>query len=171
MDDSYRIPKHKVPASVAFPGKSEIRMYIFLGDCAQTHTGHERPSDLLNGPDSFFPAADFEDDIHFIHRDALSVMTTRAELEFPPDEFRAEEAAPADSTRLEVEVELEDGTSLEGIVTYLMPEGHRRLQDVLNLQDRFLVLRDGDQARLINKRRIERISPRSQILEKAHGAN
>lgn len=171
MNDAYRIPKHRVPATVTFPGKDDIRMYIYLGDCARSHTGHERPSDLLNGTDAFFPAADFDGGIHFIHRDALSVLTTRAEIEFPADEFRAEDLAPTDSTRLEVEVELEDGTSLEGSIIYLMPEGHRRLQDVLNLEDRFLILRDGDDARLINKRRIERISPASQTLEMAHGAN
>jgi hypothetical protein len=171
MNDAYRIPKHKVPAVVSFPEKEELRMYIFLADCARSHTGHERPSDLLNGTDPFFPAADFEGGIHFIHRDALSVLTVKAEFEFPADGFRAEDLAPDESTRLEVEVELENGNSLEGTVAYLMPEGHRRLQDVLNLDDRFLILRDGDNARLINKRRIERISPQSQTLEMAHGAN
>lgn len=171
MNEAYRIPKHKVPATVVFPKKDELRMYIFLGERAQSHTGNERPSDLLNGPAPFFPAADFEGGIHFIHRDALSMLTIRAEFEFPADGFRAEDLAPGESTRLEVELELDDGTTLEGTIACLMPEGHRRLQDVLNMDDQFLVLRDGDDARLINKRRIERISPQSRTPETADAAD
>ena len=161
MAEEFRVPKRKVPATVSFPGKPDMRMYIFLADRAETHSGHERPSDLLNGSSPFLPAADFEGGIHFIHRDALGFLTVKAEHEFPEDVFRAEDFVSDDATRLEVEVELEDGSSLGGTITCLMPAGQRRLQDVLNLDDRFLILRDGDEARLINKRRIERISPKA----------
>ena len=170
MVDAYRIPKRKVPVTVIFPGKPAVQVKIFLGDCAQTHAGNERPSDLLNGSDSFFPAAGTQDGIMFIHSDALSLLSVNAAIEFREDVFRAETVATNETTRLDVEVELEDGTRIEGIISYLMPENQRRQQDVLNLEDRFLILRDGDEARLINKRRIARIAPKSvQVQESAVG--
>jgi len=170
MVDAYRVPKRKVPVTVTFPGKPAVQVKIFLGDCAQTHAGNERPSDLLNGSDSFFPATDTQDGIMFIHRDALNLLSVNAGIEFHEEVFRAETVATRQSARIDVEVELEDGTRIEGIISYLMPENQRRLQDVLNLEDRFLILRDGDEALLINKRRIARIAPKPvQVQETAVG--
>ena len=53
---------------------------------------------------------------------------------------------------------LEDGTDLQGTVSYVMPEGQRRLQDYLNRGPRFLIVRAGETARLVNRGRIVRIS-------------
>ncbi|MBI4161375.1 MAG: hypothetical protein HY509_02895 [Acidobacteria bacterium] len=169
MSEEYRIPKHKVAVTVGFPGKPDVQMYVFLGETAQTHAGTERPSDLLNGREPFFPVVDYDGGIHFVHRDALSVLTAPADREFREDLFGEEDRAPAEATNLAVEVELEDGRSLEGRVCYLMPRGQRRLQDVLNLETRFLVLRAGTRALLINKRRIEKISPKAEDGEGGRG--
>ena len=52
-----------------------------------------------------------------------------------------------------------NGDQVTGTLVYLMPEGSRRLQDALNQPNRFLALRAGDQAFLINKKHILRIRP------------
>ena len=57
-----------------------------------------------------------------------------------------------------VEILMEDETHFRGTVSYILPEGSRRLQDFLNQKDRFLVLRDGETVRLLNKNRIVRIA-------------
>jgi hypothetical protein len=70
-----------------------------------------------------------------------------------------------------VEIGLEGGMTIAGEINQMMPEGHRRLQDVLNEGTRFLVLWSGDRVHLINKRRIIRVAPLPERREAAGGAH
>jgi len=82
------------------------------------------------------------------------VVSVPAEVEFDTEELHMLDAALAQSTHRHVQVVLDEGTPVRGDVTYLQPEGRRRVQDFLNVPQRFMVLRDGALARLVNKRRI-----------------
>ncbi len=171
MTEAYRVPKRKVPVEVVLAGRSPLLVDIFLGDCAESHAGRERPSDLLNGPDPFLPARDGSGSVVFLHRDGLISVSLDAEHEQPGEAGRAEEIVPDESTSAEVEIVLEDGMTITGDINQLMPDGHRRLQDVLNLDTRFLVLWSGDRVHLINKRRIVRVSPLPERNEAVDGAH
>lgn len=171
MTDAYRVPKRKVPVEVVLAGRSPLLVDLYLSDCAETHAGLERPSDLLNGSDPFLPASDPGGSVLFLHRDGLISVSFDAEHEQVSEAEQAVEIAADESTSVEVEVVLEDGMSIAGEINQMMPKGHRRLQDVLNLDTRFLILWSGDRVHLINKRRIIRVSPLPQRNEAVDGAH
>ena len=172
LTEAYRIPKHKIPVEVVLAGRSPMLLSIYLGECAESHLGRQRPSELLDGPEPFFPATDAGDTVIFLHRDGLISVNFDARHEFG-DRTGDDDGSDtgAGETSIQIEVMLEDGMSAVGQIHYAMPEGQRRLQDVLNLQDRFLILRVGERAQLINKRRIIRVSPFSENSEAIHGAH
>lgn len=171
MTDAYRVPKHRVPVEVVLAGRSPMLVDLYLSDCAETHSGRERASDLLNGPDTFLPASDPAGSVVFLHRDGLISVSIDAQHEQPGPDHASDELASEQSTAVQVEVVLEDGMTIAGEINQVMPEGHRRLQDVLNLQTRFLILRSGDRVHLINKRRIIRVAPLPLIGEAVDGAH
>ena len=156
MNDAYHVPKHQVRAEIRLPGAPPMDLRLFLSECAETHSGVERPSDLLNSPARFLPAVDADGKMIFLHRDAVLAVSIDSEDELGGDALIALSSAQA--TSQQVEVVMEDGNRFQGTVSYLMPEGSRRLQDFLNQGDRFLVLQDGDTVRLLNKRRMVQLA-------------
>ena len=159
MTEAYRVPKLQIPVEVLLAGGTTLSLSIFLSECAQSHAGYERPSDLLNGPDPFIPATDGGDGVQFVHRDGL--VSIRVPARHETSEQGGHGGAglvPDEAVRAKVEVIVEQGPGLRGVVAYVMPEGQRRLQDVLNLKDQFLILHDGDLVHLVNKRRILRVT-------------
>lgn len=158
LNQAYQVPKHSIPAEITLVGYAPQSFRLFLSDQAATRTGGERPSDLLNGPNSFLPASDSENRVVFMNRDAVLSLSVDAESEFGGEHAGAEDLAPQYAISTQVEILMDNGSSIRGKLRYLMPEGSRRLQDLLNLPYQFLTLRDGKQAHLINKRHILRIA-------------
>jgi len=154
----FRIPKLEVTAEVSLLAHPQKEVKLFLHEHAETHAGAERPSDLLNGPREFFPAVEPAGKAVFLHRDAVTVISVPIESEFPPDGSLEchEEAEPA--AKMPVEVVIQGGTVIRGTVSFVLPEGRNRLIDHLNSPDRFLIVREEGLARLINKRRIVRVT-------------
>jgi len=159
MTEIFRVPKRQVPAQVLIPGRPPMSMMLFLAECAGTHAGTERPSDLMNGEQVFFPATDVQGGTVFLRRDAVMVLTVASVDERGDDPDVVRPLASDEATQVRLDVLLEDGSMLRGDLRFLMPEGKRRLQDFLNLSDRFLLLEAGDQIHLINKSRIVRLTP------------
>ena len=159
MSAPYTVPKREVAAEVVLPDGIPLRLRIFLNERAESHSGFERPSDLFNGAEGFIPTVDERGELVLLNRDSLMVVSVASEHEFGGADPRPEELALDDTTRALVDVTLEDGSTVRGLLTYLMPVAQRRLQDFLNLDERFLTLRDQKVARLINKRRIARVTP------------
>jgi hypothetical protein len=157
MNHAYQVPKRSVQADITLAGHNPVTLQLFLSEHAPSHSGAERPSDLLNGPDAFLPASDAANRVVFLHRDSIVCVKVDLVNEFGGD--GAEELAPDLATQVAVEILLDTGHSLTGELRYLMPEASRRLQDVLNQPLRFLILRDGEQAQIINKARIVRVVP------------
>ena len=154
----YRIPRLQFTAEVLLLGQSPRSLNLFLGAWAKSHAGYERPSDLFNGTENFLPALDLAGKPLLLQLDAVQAAAFAADLEFGAEEMRAMDLTP-EHTSAAIDIVLEDGTPLSGIVTYLLPEGQRRVQSFLNLPERFFVLRDGDTAWLINKHRILWVTP------------
>ena len=171
MTEAFRVPKQKVPVEVVLAGRSPLLLNIYLSECAESHGGRERPSEVLDDKESFLPASDDNGNVVFIHRDGLISVSFEARHEFDSQTLRPEDLPPEHRTCIEVEVMLEDGLCIVGKINYIMPEGQRRLQDVLNLPKRFLILRVDDRAHLINIRRIIRVSSVPESDEAAHGAH
>lgn len=159
MAQLLRVPKLRFPAEIVLPGSAPLPFQLYLAECAARHSGAERPSDLLNGDESFLPAADEHGEIQFLHRDTLMVVTVEAALEADADPGICAALASSEANSMRVLVTLDDGSSLRGTIRFLMPEGRRRLQDFLNLPERFLRLEDGSLIHLVNKRRVVRLAP------------
>jgi hypothetical protein len=157
LTEAYRVPKHKVSVELTMSGRLPTRANLFLSELAESHSGVERPSDLLNGEDTFFPVLDPEGSMVLLHRDAVMVLSVPFDAEFAEDDPRTTALKAEEAVSVNVLVVLEDGTSQEGTVTYLMPDGQRRLQDFLNLPERFVTLRQEGRALLIHKGRVNRI--------------
>lgn len=154
MSREYMVPKREVRARILLPGQGPEDVKLFLGERAETHDGPEQPSDLFNGSLAFVPAMSHSGRVMLIHRDALLAVSVDAldekgvlDLELVPD----------DVTRASVQIVLEDGTSIVGTVSYLMPDSQRRLQDFLNGGARFLTVEQDRTVHLVNKGRIVKI--------------
>jgi hypothetical protein len=153
MDD-LRVPKRRVSAEVLLPGGAGRRITLFLAEAAPAHAGPERPSDVLNAGDGFLPA--FDEDagaITFLNVGGLAVVRVDRELE--------QTAADALTlpTEHEVEVLLESGGTLRGLVSYLRPPDRSRLVDYLNEPAPFFPLIEERAIALVNKRHVARVAP------------
>jgi len=165
----YRVPKREISAEASFLGNPHklVRLLVgaprkvvglFLNERAQSREGAERPSDLLNGPGDFLPAIESPRHVVLLQKDAIMVPTVAAEAEFPPEEMLPGETSAGSGAGVEAEIILQDGTEIRGAVVFAMPEGKNRLLDFLNLPEPFFAVRDGEVARLVNKRCVVRIS-------------
>jgi hypothetical protein len=157
MNETYRVPKRQVSAEITVAGQPPARLILFLSGQAERHLGYERPSDLLNGQERFFAAMNGDGVVAILQRDSIIDVKVAAD-----DEVEIEGVGDADLgspavITAPVAITLEDGRVVDGAVHYVMPEGHARLQDFLNIADRFLVVREGATVHLINKSRIARI--------------
>jgi len=157
MSETYRVPKRQVSAEITVAGQPPARLVLFLSGQAERHLGYERPSDLLNSQERFFAALNGDGGVAILQRDSIIDVRVAAD-----DEVEIEGVGDADMgspavIAASVTITLEDGRVVGGTVHYMMPEGHARLQDFLNVGDRFLVVREGATVHLINKSRIARV--------------
>lgn len=151
MED-LRVPKRKVPAEAILPGGAARRITLFLAEAASHHSGPERPGDLLNGGDDFVPA--FDEDagaMTFLNRAGLAaVRVAGREAEADGEDLTL-------PTEHEVEVVLQDGLALRGLVSYLRPPERSRLVDFLNEAEPFFRLLEERAVVLVNKRHVARV--------------
>jgi hypothetical protein len=152
MED-LRVPKRRIPVEVLLPGGRTSSMALFLSEVAADHTGPERPSDLLNGGDDFVPAFDEQGKaMTFLNRAAIAAVRLDPSIDTDLDE---DVSIP---TEHEVEVLLQDGTTLRGLVSFLRPSDRSRLVDFLNEAPPFFRLYDSATLLLVNKRHAVRVT-------------
>jgi len=151
MED-LRVPKRRMPVEVLLPGGRKSQMALYLSEVAADHTGPERPSDLMNGGGDFVPAFDETGKaMTFLNRSAITAVRLDPALDADVDE---EVSIP---TEHEVELLLQDGTALRGLVSYLRPSERSRLVDYLNEAPPFFRLIDAGVLVLVNKRHVVRV--------------
>ncbi len=151
----FAVPKHKVGATLRLLGQAPVEVELFLGESAARHSGHERPSDLLQMAEPFLAVQLKAGGVLFASRHNILVLSIASDVELGEEDLPVEDLAAEETKTADVVVRLEDGSSISGNVVYLMPVGHRRLQDYLNaLPEAFLKLRNGDLVHLVNKERI-----------------
>ncbi|HKY34074.1 MAG TPA: hypothetical protein VJV23_16210 [Candidatus Polarisedimenticolia bacterium] len=150
MSKEYCVPKSTARVRLLLVTGESFSFDLYLGRQAESHAGEERPSDVFNGDRHFIPLSGPDGRLAIVRRDAVMVASVAAEHETGP--------ACGELTAARVEVTIENGTALRGTVTYMMPEGERRIQDHLNAPGRFLALTEGAMVHLINKARIVRLS-------------
>lgn len=158
----YTVPKQRFTAEVLLEGSTPARMTFFHGQNAPTHVGRERPSDVLNGSSIFLPALEAGGRLVLLNVDAIRMVSVSVDEEW--NDALAEVGDTDDDVRditatvARVEVALDDGSRLTGMVRYELPESGRRLQDYLNTGDRFVALIDHETIRFISRRCVTSIA-------------
>jgi hypothetical protein len=156
MDD-LRVPKRRVEAEVLLAGGATRRVAVFLADTAPGHAGGERLSDLLNGREDFIPAFDVAlGAITFLNRTGVILARVDGPVE---SEREGDVTIPSEH---EVEIALLDGSSLRGLVSYILPPDRSRLNDFLNASPPFFRLLEPGAVALVNKRHVARVVPLSR---------
>lgn len=156
MSKEYAVPKREVPAELTMSGQHPAGVTLYLSYGAERHDGYERPSDLLNSSAIFLPVRIQAGGFVFIRRRSVLVMSVRAQDDH--DEEGAEELAASQATTTRINVTMEDGSTVSGVIRYILPEGQRRLQNYLNSEDEFIRIEDRDMVRFLNKERIVQVS-------------
>jgi hypothetical protein len=151
MGDELKVPKRRAQVELLLPGGGTRQVMVFLAEFAGSHAGHERLSDLMNGPNEFLPAVDLTTDtMSFVGRAGIAGARVGREWESSYGLGDAEEH--------EVEITLADGTTLRGIVQFELPPDRSRLLDYLNDVQPFVRLDEGEKVILVNKRHIARVA-------------
>jgi hypothetical protein len=163
--------KRRADVAVELVGGLRHEVTVFLAQSSAAHDGGEGVAELLEGDGAFFPACDSrerrrgwcatascggcpeEQKMTFLRRATVLVA------EAAPEEASA---AGADDLTLpseyEVDVTLDDGRVLRGLVSFVLPSEHCRLVDYLNEPTRFLQLHGEEALRLVNKRHVTRVA-------------
>lgn len=125
---------------------------IHLQMIARHHTGPETTDDLLNREETFYVLIlDGEQPVFVAKRHTLY-------LELPPQPIDDPDRASA-ARRLELELELADGTLLEGMVMIELPPDRLRALDFFNAAPTFFPLWTDDAVRIVNRDHIRAASP------------
>lgn len=130
---------------------------VHLQLVAENHSGPESPVDFFNRAEPFFAVTMAE---------AQPVFVAKAQLLaaiFPPQPAFADPARESAARRIELEVELADGSVYEGIVMLELPPDRLRLLDFLNLAPAFFALWSPEAVRLLNRSHVRAVSPLAQV--------
>jgi hypothetical protein len=146
-----------VVAQIVLPGGETRDVFVFLAEASPERNGGERLSDLLNAEAKFLPAMDATTETMMLVN-AASIAVARVDAAYEP----REEDQVTILTEYEVEVRLVDGQRLQGLITYVMPEGRSRLTDYFNDAQPFLRLVQGSRVALVNKRHVAYVETRSR---------
>lgn len=156
--DELRIPKRRVAVEFQLLARPEpVSLFVFLGEHAADHPGEERLSDLLNGPNDFVPALDPSGDRMLFLQRASIVWARVTQSEEPGDEA-SEHTIPTEHS---VRLGLLDGSSLEGLISYVLPPDRSRLNDFLNTAPSFVRLLETNRVALINRRHLVQVEAAS----------
>lgn len=126
---------------------------VHLQMTARHHSGPETAVDLLNREELFFPLVlEGEQPVFVAKRQVLFLrLPTQPAIE-DPDRASA-------ARRIELEIELADGTLLEGIVMIELPPDRLRALDFLNSAPEFFSLWTAEAVRVVNRNHIRAASP------------
>ncbi len=126
---------------------------IHLQMTARHHSGPETPVDLLNREELFFALVlDGEQPVFVAKRQVLFLRLPSQPAIEDPDRASA-------ARRIELEIELADGTLLEGIVMIELPPDRLRALDFLNSAPEFFALWSTEAVRVVNRNHIRAASP------------
>jgi hypothetical protein len=131
---------------------------VHLRLAAETHAGPESPVDLLNRSERFFAVTLADDDLLLLAKS--HVLFVR----LPPHPAFVDPERESAARRLGLEVELADGSRLEGVVIFEMPPDRPRVLDYLNAAPRFFALWTPDAVHLLNRGHVRAVTPLDQVI-------
>lgn len=149
----YRIEKIRCPVVVRLHSGESVTGEMFLQPFVRPGGGNERPQDILNSTEPFFPLALADGDTLLVAKEQVLAIGT----DHPEED---DEALGSLARPMVVEVRLINGDRHAGAIFLDMPSERPRLLDFLNRDDeRFLTLHGTERRFLINRQAIEHIRP------------
>jgi hypothetical protein len=147
----YHIEKSRRRVTITTRTGDVIPGDMFLQPYARWGGQAERPIDILNAAESFFPLRRDDGEVVLVAKNQVATVAC--------DGTDEEEGTGAAITRrASVEVRLLTGETVSATVLLEVPEDHSRLLDFLNLwKPRFLPLDTVDGKLLVNRGMIERV--------------
>jgi len=150
MHSEFRIEKERLPVVVVTTAGDRMFGEMFVQAYIRHRSGREEPSDIMNGPEPFFPLALADGDSVLLAKDWVREVEIVGEA-------GADDAAMA-SRQATVEMTVSGGPTRIGRVYLEVPFDRPRLLDFLNRFDRrFVELHTDEGMRLINVRLLERV--------------
>ncbi len=126
---------------------------IHLQMLARHHSGPETTTDFLSREEPFFALSlEHEQPVFVAKAQVLYLGLPSQQVIDDPDRAVA-------AQRIELEIELSDGSRLEGIVMMELPPDRPRALDFLNSAASFFPLWTADAVRLVNRNHIRAASP------------
>lgn len=155
--ETLRVPKNPCPVIVALPGGEARPVSLFLAEFAGHQPRRERITDLLNGPRHFLPVFDEKvGAITLLNRSTIAWIRVPPELDPDPT---CTHTLPDEHP---VELTFSDGTTMQGNMCFLRPNGRSRLTDFLNEPIPFFRLLDSEGMVLVNRRHVALVTPQGE---------
>jgi hypothetical protein len=149
MSNELKIEKERMEVHLTTIGGVALSGHVFVQPYSPLRGGRERPTDVLNSHDPYFP---LETEDGFV----LVAKAATAELDYQDDETPQEYGM----LPLDVTLTVSGGQKYTGSIWVEGPVNTPRLLDFMNRDTkggRFLTLYDGSRVRLINRACIETI--------------
>jgi hypothetical protein len=150
--EEFRVPRVLRAAEVLIADGERMRGRVFLPATAEAHPGAMRAEEWMNDPAEFYPFLPDGEGSPSILSKAQTVMVT---VMASADEDGTLENAPAPVRRVHVEC---GAVRLEGKVVMDLPAQQSRVLDLLNREEAFLTIRDGELHHLVHKAYITRVT-------------
>ena len=147
-----RVPTIATPAQVTCADGTVLSGRVFVPAAAFRHSGPMRTEEWINEPAQFFPfLPDKADRALLLNKEQVVVVSLAAPAP-------ADDPAAGDEEASAHQVTVECGSlRLQGELKVAMPEGHRRVLDVMNRPERFVALRADAHQHLVHKRYVSRV--------------
>ena len=147
----YHIEKNRRRVRVRTRSGETLSGDIYLQTYGRYGGGAERPIDILNSAEHFFPLCIESGETLLMAKDQVAFVTCDGD----DDQAGEREAI---TRRAAVEILLIDGEKLRATVHLAVPDDHPRLLDFLNLgRQRFLSMDASEGQLLVNRSMIERV--------------
>ncbi len=144
------------PVEIRLSDRS-VRGDIHLQPVARLHGGPETPADLLNRNENFFALmVDGEQPLFVAKAQVLYLAFPAGSAIDDPDRASA-------ARRIELEIELADGSRLEGVVMIELPPDRLRALDFLNAAPDFFPLWTPELVRIVNRHHVRAASPVADV--------
>ena len=140
----FKVPKLKKQVTLWVHPEGQVIGEIFLLEQSSLHAGSEQPIEALNHDAPFIVISmEAPSQLRFYNRNSV------IRVEYIENEFTHSESI----TRIDCQIQMMDGSLLDGQVIEMLPQDRSRIFDYLNhSQDRFIKLYTSDEeVCLINK--------------------
>jgi len=146
--DGNPLKVEKLPVEVTFImlGGEELTGTIFLDLHSRHHAGPERMEDIVNSGARFIPILLADKSVVLLNRQRIITAHCRQR---EADEY--EEMTRGLLTDIKATIRLSDGRTIAGVLRTDMHREHTRLSDLLNQQEDFVRVVDGEIEYFVNR--------------------